>query len=126
MKSNDNEFVKKYEINPIPKPRMLRSDKWKKRDCVLRYRSFCDQCRAQGMNVPEAGAVIYFILPMPTSWSKKKKEQMLNKPHQQKPDLDNLLKAVLDAVYGDDSGVWDLHVKKRWGHEGAIYISQVI
>ena len=32
-------------IKPIAKPRMTRSDKWKKRKCVLDYRIFCDELR---------------------------------------------------------------------------------
>lgn len=59
---------------------------------------------------------------MPQSWSKKKKEQMNDTPHQQTPDVDNLLKAVLDAIYDQDGVVWDIHVKKRWGYGGAICI----
>ena len=33
-----------------------------------------------------------FILPMPKSWSKKKKQLMHGKPHIIKPDLDNIIK----------------------------------
>ena len=116
-------MLKKYLINPVAKPRMTRCDVWKKRPVVLKYREFCDLCRAHKVFIPVSGATVYFIIPMPQSWSKKKKEQMNDRPHQQKPDIDNLLKAVLDAIYLDDQKVWDVHVKKRWGYEGAIYVS---
>ena len=117
------EGFKKYNIDPVAKPRMTKRDVWKKRPVVMKYRAFCDQCRALGVYIPASGSTIYFIIPMPASWSKKKKLEMNDRPHQQTPDLDNLLKAVLDAIYAQDNTVWDVHVKKRWGYEGAICVS---
>ena len=42
--------------------------------------------------------------------------------HTQRPDLDNLAKAVLDALHGiaffDDSAVLSLRLRKGWGHPG--------
>ena len=111
-----------YPITPCPKPRQTRADKWKKRPPVLRYRAFADTCRELGVAVPESGAKVTFILPMPKSWSKKKRAQMDGQPHQQTPDVDNLGKALLDAVYEDDSCVWDIRMIKRWGVEGRIDI----
>jgi hypothetical protein len=35
----------KYIITPVGKPRMTRSDKWKQRPPVIRYRMFCDEAR---------------------------------------------------------------------------------
>ena len=116
--------IKEYQITPLGKPRMTRADKWKKRPAVLRYRDFCDQCRAAGLTVPESGASVFFVLPMPKSWSKKKKLEMMGRPHQQKPDVDNMLKALLDAVYKDDSSVWEITVTKLWGAEGKIVIKE--
>jgi len=59
---------------------------------------------------------------MPKSWSKKKRAEMAGKPHQAKPDKDNLEKALLDAVFEEDSQIWDNRVSKFWGDEGAIII----
>lgn len=61
----------KYIITPVGKPRMTRADKWKQRPPVMRYRMFCDEARLHGIQVPENGAHITFVLPMPASWSKK-------------------------------------------------------
>lgn len=47
---------------------------------------------------------------------------MFGKPHTKKPDIDNLCKALLDALYKDDSKIWDLRVTKIWGYEGQIEI----
>lgn len=112
----------RYPIKPEPKPRMTRSDKWNKRDCVLRYRAYCDEVRARKVYLPEHGARVTFILPMPKSWSAKKKTAMAGTPHQQKPDNDNLLKALCDALYADDSGIWDVRITKLWGYDGEIII----
>jgi Holliday junction resolvase RusA-like endonuclease len=62
---------------------------------------------------------------MPGSWSKKKKAIMDGKPHMQRPDLSNMLKAIEDAIYQDDSGIYDIHVTKRWGITGKIIIDNV-
>ena len=117
--------MKEYKIIPVPKPRQTRSDKWKKRDCVMRYRAFADQVHYSGMTLPECCYHIIFVLPMPASWSKKKKAEMDGKPHRQRPDRDNLEKALLDALYDDDSHIWDGRTTKIWGREGKIIIKEI-
>ena len=111
-----------FEITPIPKPRQTKSDRWKKRDCVLRYRAFADAVRLRGVQVPECGAHIIFHLPMPSSWSKEKRLKMVGQPHQEKPDADNLVKALLDALYKDDAHIWDYRISKRWSESGGIEV----
>lgn len=112
----------KYDITPVPKPRMTKSDTWKKRPCTDRYWKFKDEVRKNKIEVPEAGSHIIFVMPMPDSWSKKKKREMDGKPHKQKPDKDNLEKALLDAIFDEDSHIWDSRVTKVWGYYGAIII----
>jgi len=114
-----------YDITPVPKPRMTQRDKWKKRPAVLRYFAFKDECRLKGVEVPEAGSHITFIMPMPKSWSNKKRLDMLGKPHQQRPDKDNMEKALLDAVLDEDCRVWDSRSTKIWGTTGAIKIGAI-
>ncbi|WP_447781252.1 RusA family crossover junction endodeoxyribonuclease [Enterobacter asburiae] len=115
----------KYLITPVGKPRMTRADKWKQRPPVMRYRMFCDEARLHGIQVPENGTHITFVLPMPQSWSKKKREAMDGQPHQQKPDLDNLTKSLLDALFEDDSHIWDARTSKVWGETGMIIIEDI-
>jgi len=116
-------MTKRYNITPVPKPRQTRADKWKQRPVVLRYRAYADIVRAHKINIPEAGVIIRFVLPMPKSWSDKKKKEMNMLPHQQKPDIDNLLKALLDAVHKDDSHIWQISgLSKVWGRKGQIII----
>jgi len=70
---------------------------------------------------------LVFYLPMPASWSKRKRAAMLHSPHCQKPDLDNLAKAVLDGlqpIIGDDCRVWQFCVlRKLWAEHGGIGIT---
>jgi Holliday junction resolvase RusA-like endonuclease len=111
-----------YSITPVPKPRMTQRDKWKQRPCVMRYRKFKDECRAAGIEIPESGCSVVFYIPMPKSWSNKKKRDMAYRPHQQRGDLDNYLKSLLDAVMDEDCYVWQITVEKRWHHSGMIRI----
>ena len=76
------------------------------------------------VKVNHAGDIISFVLPMPKTWSKAKRNRMNGQPHQQTPDIDNLLKGLLDAVYADDKCVWMLRgLSKTWGTEGYIEIT---
>lgn len=112
----------KYAITPVPKPRMTQRDRWKKRPCVLRYRAFKDKCRLLRVRVPDR-AKVTFWMPMPRSWPELRRQSMEGAPHQQTPDIDNLCKALLDALYGNDSHVAELTIVKRWGRKGAIEVT---
>ena len=114
-----------FEITPCPKPRMTQADKWKRRPPVMRYRAYCDQVREAGIELPESHYHVTFVLPMPASWSKKKRAAMAGMPHQSRPDKDNLEKALLDAVFEEDCRVWDGRVTKVWGDVGKIMIDTI-
>lgn len=113
------------QINPIGKPRMTKADAWKNRPCVLRYWEYKDelvkQCNQAGYELEEKIELVFFI-PMPKSWSKKKRQSMYMQPHQQKPDWDNLSKAFCDSLTKDDSKVWKASIEKYWHYEGSIQI----
>ena len=112
----------KYDITPVPKPRMTQRDKWKGRECVKRYHAFKDECKAKNVTLPESGATVVFVIPFPKSYSNKKRFELDGQPHKQKPDIDNLLKALMDAVYDDDSCVYNITLFKYWGYVGSISI----
>jgi Holliday junction resolvase RusA-like endonuclease len=105
---------------PVAKPRMTQRDKWQKRPAVLRYRDYCDRIRASAQPMPALpdAIVIDAFLPIPHSWSKKKTAESLGRPHRQKSDADNILKAVCDALFEDDSCLWDKHIRKFWCQAG--------
>jgi Holliday junction resolvase RusA-like endonuclease len=113
-------------IIPVAKPRMTQSDKWKKRKATDKYWQFKDElnqlcaiCRWK----PKEVLHIKFVIPMPISWSKKKKERMDGQPHKQKPDLDNLVKAFKDSLLKEDSHVHTYgKIQKIWGRRGQIIV----
>lgn len=70
------------------------------------------------------GAHIMFYMPMPRSWSEKKRKEHVGNPHRQKPDLDNLIKALGDALYGDDSSIASISAAKVWSSKAAIDITE--
>lgn len=116
----------KLAIVPVPKPRMTRSDVWKQRDCVVRYWAFKDELKLLwgDRDLPDTFWAV-FTMPMPISWSKKKKLEMHGSHHTDKPDADNLGKGFMDALWDDDSGIWDVRFTKIWGAEGSIEIKQL-
>jgi len=114
----------RFLITPVPKPRQTRADKWNKRPCVMRYRAFADDVRLCGIEIPESGSHVTFHMPMPRTWSKKKKALMDGTPHQQTPDWDNLAKSLCDAAHSNDSFIYDFRATKVWSYVGAIEITK--
>lgn len=116
-------------IDPKGKPRMVKSDAWKKRKCVLQYWAWKDQLVAEatrnGLSDLPGRFKVTFSLPMPDSWSKSKRSAMEGKPHQQKFDLDNLLKALQDCLCKSDSHIYEVHAIKRWSYTGWIKIELI-
>ena len=47
---------------------------------------------------------------------------MMGKPHKVKPDIDNLLKAVMDALIENDQSVYRVTAMKFWDALGSIII----
>lgn len=100
---------------PIGKPRMTRADRWKKRPCVMRYRVWADLARqvvygdlamkARLLAPTEIVVMAYFEPP--------KGKRRLG-PHTQKPDGDNILKAVCDALFQNDEMIYKKTVEKYW------------
>jgi Holliday junction resolvase RusA-like endonuclease len=60
------------------------------------------------------------VFLMPVSWSKSRRHKHDGQPHAQKPDADNVAKAVMDGltasrIWPDDDVVAVLLVEKVWG-----------
>ena len=123
-------------IDPMPAPRMTDSDRWKtinnpnpkyrQRPVVSKYLSYKDiivwACKKYKYELqPQIDLV--FNTRMPDSYSKKKKLELNNTPHQLRPDLDNLIKGVLDSFGVEDSFVHTIRAKKVWAEYGSIEIS---
>lgn len=126
-----------FTTPPCAKPRMTQADKWKKRSCVVRYRDFKDDLRwelmgfkgkGEGLKLnftyPKDRHYVRFTVEMPKSWSKRKRLEMCGKPKVCKPDLDNYLKGLWDALLLEDSHLWSCFSEKYWGEVGSIFICE--
>jgi Holliday junction resolvase RusA-like endonuclease len=110
-----------YPVAPMAAPRMTRADKWKKRPVVLAYWKFRAELQLQKIEIPIPCRVVFFM-PIPASWSGIKKIAMDGEPHTAQPDLDNLVKALLDALLAQDGHVWSIWAEKRWSLNPGINI----
>ena len=139
----DSERVLKtyfIEITPNTKPRMTRSDKWKnnpnhtdpkkrQRRPVTQYFRYKDElrkkCREIGLErIPASIYTLKFYIKMPDSWSKKKREQLNGKFHQQTPDIDNITKALFDSLEVQDNYIAEVSngYGKYWAEKAGILL----
>lgn len=97
---------------PVGKPRMTRRDKWLHRKCVTRYWAWCDLARREAFGNPRGKRT----LDAPTSVSVAAFFQHKTRrgPHLTKPDGDNILKSVCDALFMNDEMVYRKTVAKYW------------
>lgn len=83
------------------------------------------QCRPT--DVPVA-LKIQFYMPIPKSYSKAKRQQAIDglMLPSKKPDIDNLIKAVMDALNGyawlDDNQVVQVSAVKRYSETAGVWI----
>lgn len=122
-------------LSPVTKPRMTQRDRWytnpdhidpkkRQRPAVARYNQYKKDLASLVKGELDPCFDIDFLVPMPKSWSAKKKAEMDGKPMQDKPDIDNFLKAFMDAMCSDDSYVYDAHPRKYWAYEGKIILEE--
>jgi Holliday junction resolvase RusA-like endonuclease len=66
---------------------------------------------------------IHATFATPASWSQRKAAAHLHRMHVQRPDLDNIAKAIKDALnriaWADDAQVAEMTVSKVWGLQDA-------
>jgi Holliday junction resolvase RusA-like endonuclease len=99
---------------PIPKPRQTRRDVWMKRMCVIQYRDYADRIRAHCKGKCSGEIRILFYMPIPATYSKKQHSELPGTEHQVKPDCDNMIKGVIDALTDNDSHVYYIEAAKYW------------
>lgn len=138
-------MIRYYPIEPVGKPRMTQADRitlrklrtgqrLKPRDGgraprLARWLAFVDAVRLCRVEVPAGGAHVVFLVRMPPSWTDARRAERRHMPHRgavdnaRKLDVDNLVKCLLDAVYGDDSSVWDLRASKVWADEPGLVVA---
>lgn len=103
-------------VEPMGKPRMTRADSWKKRPVVVRYYQYCDRIREVVGIIDGDVSIVNMtaFLSMKKSFSTKKRNSLIGKPHRVKPDIDNIYKGVLDAILKNDSCVYAATLEKRY------------
>jgi Holliday junction resolvase RusA-like endonuclease len=132
--TGDNYIV--LDVEPCSAVRMTQSDRWKtnpnhldprkrQRSAVTKYFQYKNKvvqlCNEVNYTLSDALEII-FVLPIPDSWSNKKKKEYVDKPHQSRPDIDNLLKAFMDALSTEDGYVYLVKAKKIYGEKGKIIL----
>ena len=127
-----------FDIIPMGAVRMSQSDRWKtnpnhkdinkrQRSEVTRYFSFKNELQRQAklLNYTIYNTLdIVFCVPMPSSWSQKKKGQLIGHPVRTAPDLDNYVKAFMDALLINDGHIWKITAEKRYAYLGSIIVYQ--
>lgn len=122
-------MIRVYPITPVPAPRQTRRDKFAAtsrypvRPPVARFRAYCDELKIRAVQIPETFHHVVFVLGCPASWSARQKAAHEGMPHRAKPDRDNLEKALLDGLFGDDAHVWDGRTTKLWGARSMLIVS---
>jgi len=89
---------------------------------TVSFERVVQQLAALRIPAPLEGPVsitIYATFAPPPSWPKRKVEAHLHRPHTQRPDLDNIGKAIMDGLnriaWADDAQVAEMMVRKVWG-----------
>lgn len=125
-----------FDVIPMGAVRMTQSDKWRtnpnhldpsrrQRESVRAYFKFKNDLFDQALEMKfELSCFLdaVYFMPMPQSWSDKKKANMVGLPCKVKPDTDNITKAVKDALKMEDGDVWWEKAEKRWAYFGSILI----
>ena len=85
---------------------------------------------AQHFPHPLTGAIrltIFAVFEPAASWSKRKTAETLGGHHTQKPDLDNIQKAICDGLnriaYADDGQIAEIFCTKSWGARAVTRVS---
>jgi Holliday junction resolvase RusA-like endonuclease len=125
-----------FDVIPTSAPRMSQSDRWKtnpnhpdpkkrQREVVTKYFAYKDTLRwqAKQMNYEFKNYLdIVFIVPIPDSFSEKKKQRLNGTPVKTKPDIDNYVKAFMDSLKSEDGDVWFIKAIKVYGFKGSVLV----
>lgn len=125
-----------FDIIPMGAVRMTQRDRIflnpnhpdpdkRQRKAVTEYFNFkntlVSQAKSMNFTLGKYLDAVYFI-PMPDSWSEKKKSRMNGFPCEVKPDADNITKAIKDTLKQNDADMWWEKAEKRWAYRGSILI----
>jgi Holliday junction resolvase RusA-like endonuclease len=101
--------IPRDKLRPSGLKRLLRLEKYN------RYKvSLLAESKRQRFTIPPCGLWVTFFIPLPKTWSKKKKKQYHGTFCQSRPDIDNLCKAFMDSLVSEDKHIADIRITKRW------------
>lgn len=72
------------------------------------------EAKRKKFEIPPVGLSVTFYLPVPKSWSKKKREAYHGAYHQNRIDIDNLGKGFFDALVAEDKFIANVTLTKKW------------
>lgn len=101
----------------IPRDK-LRPDGLRRLNRLEKYNNYkidlLAEAKSKGFSIPAAGLSITFFMPMPKTWSQKKKNLHHGLLMQSRPDIDNLIKSFCDSLTAEDKYIANLSATKRW------------
>lgn len=102
------------------------NDYLNRKNTIKRYFDYKRALKAeaikQGFIIPEENVWFRFFIPMPKSWSNKKKNQKRFEQHKSRPDIDNISKGIFDSLLIQDMALSDYRASKFWADNGFIEI----
>ena len=108
------------DIEPIGKPRMTQRDKWHSRPATTKFwnfkRNIQIQAKKQKFTLSDC-IEIYCFIQKPKSERKKGIFA-----HRKKPDIDNIVKAILDSLKDYDQTIYIITVVKLYADFNKIVI----
>ncbi|MCH4414478.1 RusA family crossover junction endodeoxyribonuclease [Staphylococcus haemolyticus] len=123
-------FNETYEA-PIgsPRPRFRNTGRFVQTYMPTSYTKHKDFVREQMPNVlldGELKVTLSFYFEPPKSWSNRKRLLAIGQYKRTKPDIDNLIKTVLDAandhLWKDDNQIVEIHSFKQYAEEPKIIL----
>ena len=76
--------------------------------------SLLAEAKRNRFTIPASGLCVTFYLPVPKSWSQKKKTLHHGILCQGKYDIDNMIKAFFDSLVAEDKYISNISATKRW------------
>lgn len=114
-----------YPITPVGKPRMTRADNGKSalRFCVTGLSVMKFVCSV--LSCRKAVRMSPSFFRCQRAGAKRNGLSSTVNHTEAKPDFDNMVKALMDAIYENDAHIWDSRVSKLWGETGRIIIEEL-
>lgn len=102
--------IPREKLRPAGLKRLLRIERYNQYKVDL-----LTLCKSKGFTIPAQGLCIAYYIPVPKSWSEKKKKLYHGTLHQSTPDIDNLTKAAFDSLVAEDKFIGHIgSITKRW------------